>query len=534
MKKWNQKKLATMVGALLLVAMMAVMVVFPDGLSGINAKKIAGDLNQDQNFIETKTDLASGKVAPGSLKNAGQEATVPETETSIESIAMKDSTSLTGVDKDLKKPARVIPSRENTSTTGTTSGSTSGITSSTTSGSGTGTTTPTAPTSPTPTAPAPAPAPAPVEEPKANTVAGAFFVSKSGNDANPGTEAAPWKTIQKAANTLQAGQTVYVKAGTYNERVTLKNSGSSGNYITYTNYPGDSVIIDGTGIDWGYSWGTLLNVNSRHYIKINGFRVINSRWGGIGSQPDSNGSNQVVVTNCSTYNTQASGIAFYHASNITLDGNSVERACTAAGSQEGISLSNVATFTIKNNKVFNITNSTQGSGGEAIDAKNGSSNGKIYGNTVHDIAKIGIYIDAYSKTSANIEVYGNNIYNCGQGIAVATEKSGLLKNVNIYNNSIKNCSTGYAVGGWSSGYTHDMDTIKFTGNTLTGITSRGVYLNNPDAKNVFITNNKISGGSSMIPIHLNGGVLAQTFIDGNTFDRTIDLALAGTNYTFLN
>jgi len=55
----------------------------------------------------------------------------------------------------------------------------------------------------------------------------------SGNDASPGTQAAPWKTIQKSANTLQIGDTVIVSAGTYPERVTLTRSGTSGSMISY-------------------------------------------------------------------------------------------------------------------------------------------------------------------------------------------------------------------------------------------------------------------------------------------------------------
>jgi hypothetical protein len=33
-----------------------------------------------------------------------------------------------------------------------------------------------------------------------------FYVSTTGSDSNPGTPAAPWRTIQKAFNTLTAGQ----------------------------------------------------------------------------------------------------------------------------------------------------------------------------------------------------------------------------------------------------------------------------------------------------------------------------------------
>jgi hypothetical protein len=43
-----------------------------------------------------------------------------------------------------------------------------------------------------------------------------FYIAKNGNDSNPGTEALPWLTLQKAADTLTAGQKVYVKEGVYN------------------------------------------------------------------------------------------------------------------------------------------------------------------------------------------------------------------------------------------------------------------------------------------------------------------------------
>lgn len=56
----------------------------------------------------------------------------------------------------------------------------------------------------------------------------------SASDSNPGTSVAPWKTIQKAATTAIAGDTVTVKAGEYNEFVIPSNSGSAGNLITFT------------------------------------------------------------------------------------------------------------------------------------------------------------------------------------------------------------------------------------------------------------------------------------------------------------
>jgi hypothetical protein len=38
-----------------------------------------------------------------------------------------------------------------------------------------------------------------------------FYVSKTGDDSNPGTQTAPWRTIQHAADTVRAGSTVNVR-----------------------------------------------------------------------------------------------------------------------------------------------------------------------------------------------------------------------------------------------------------------------------------------------------------------------------------
>jgi len=43
------------------------------------------------------------------------------------------------------------------------------------------------------------------------------------------------ETIQKAANTVSGGTTAIVAPGKYDERVTVSNSGSSGNYIVERN-----------------------------------------------------------------------------------------------------------------------------------------------------------------------------------------------------------------------------------------------------------------------------------------------------------
>ncbi len=72
----------------------------------------------------------------------------------------------------------------------------------------------------------------------------------SARDSNPGTEALPFKTITKATSLVNAGDTVFVKAGVYREMVILSRSGTSTTVsgragsvtttspITITAYPG--------------------------------------------------------------------------------------------------------------------------------------------------------------------------------------------------------------------------------------------------------------------------------------------------------
>ena len=60
-----------------------------------------------------------------------------------------------------------------------------------------------------------------------------FYVSTTGNDSNPGTQTAPWRTIQHAADTARAGSTVNVRGGVYEELVSINASGNATRWIHY-------------------------------------------------------------------------------------------------------------------------------------------------------------------------------------------------------------------------------------------------------------------------------------------------------------
>lgn len=74
------------------------------------------------------------------------------------------------------------------------------------------------------------------------------IVDTNGSDTNPGTEQAPWQSIQKLATSLTAGQTGCIKNGTYSvanstNTLTLTASGTSTSRIVIRSYPGHRATI---------------------------------------------------------------------------------------------------------------------------------------------------------------------------------------------------------------------------------------------------------------------------------------------------
>ena len=59
--------------------------------------------------------------------------------------------------------------------------------------------------------------------------------------------------------------------GTYNEKVTVNVSGTSGNYITFTNFANQDVTLDGTGV----SGSTMLDISDKDYLIFSGLNIKN-------------------------------------------------------------------------------------------------------------------------------------------------------------------------------------------------------------------------------------------------------------------
>lgn len=134
--------------------------------------------------------------------------------------------------------------------------------------------------------------------------AATYYVTTSGNDGNPGSQAQPWLTIQKAANTVVAGDTVLVGGGTYSEKVTFTADGTVSSRIVFQNVSGQSPVIDGTGITVTAGDG-LVVLNAVAYMDLNGFEVRDSGAEGVAVVGESH---HLLLTNLQLRSNAASGL----------------------------------------------------------------------------------------------------------------------------------------------------------------------------------------------------------------------------------
>ncbi len=97
------------------------------------------------------------------------------------------------------------------------------------------------------------------------SVAATYYVdagNEAAKDDNAGTEAAPLKSVQAAADKATAGDVIIVKPGQYDEMVTVKQSGTEDKLITFRAEPSRQARLKGVVLE-------------ADYISIEGFEISN-------------------------------------------------------------------------------------------------------------------------------------------------------------------------------------------------------------------------------------------------------------------
>lgn len=197
-----------------------------------------------------------------------------------------------------------------------------------------------------------------------------YYVSPTGNDANPGTATSPFRTFAKANSVLTPGSTLFIYAGVYNQQLNLTKSGTSSAWITVQSI-GGTVVIDrqyaaSSGIDVRASFITLKNLTIRNAggvcvnltgsnLTVNGLLVYTCFSHGI----QVNNSSNIKILSSVVYSTVTSNAARTMSSgwgsavkvrlsnNVWIEGNSIYH-----NFGEGIATRGT-NITIRGNRVFN-------------------------------------------------------------------------------------------------------------------------------------------------------------------------------------
>lgn len=302
-----------------------------------------------------------------------------------------------------------------------------------------------------------------------------WFVSTTGNNANPGTQASPKQTIAAGLGLLQIGDTLFIRGGSYaetathsgpfgvswaqavtisafeSEVVTLNPSGGLiiGNIATSAYLIYQNLILDGINLNQDINNAAYcVSFNEDpHHIRFTGCEVKRSPWNGLiaggsnqeflnlkvhdngdwargaGYGPGNNGlyfyGDNSLVEGGQWYNNDRFAVRFGHSDEGQSSDNNICRKIKAydngllATSGGGITMWGVGNLA-HNNLIWH-------NNGYGIQVPGDSTNGKIYNNTIYDtIGGNGIEIQFASSTGTIIR---NNIAYLG-GIAEVAGASG--------------------------------------------------------------------------------------------------------------
>jgi len=331
-----------------------------------------------------------------------------------------------------------------------------------------------------------------------------FIVASSGGD---------FATVAAGVGAAQAGDTVTVRAGTYNEAVTFGRSGSAAGFITLRGESG--AILDGTGKS-----GQGITISSKNYIRVIGMTVQTFLAGNTPMGISVDGSSSFIelrnnlIHNIESPNGNAHGIAFYGTAatpmtNIVVEANEI-RNCKLGQSESLVLNGNVDGFRVAGNIVHDNDNiGIDFIGFEATGpaGQDQARNGICVDNVVYNISSAlnptyggdrsadGIYVDG----GRDIVIERNKVDNCDIGIEVASEHLGkTTSNITVRNNFI---SRGYQ------------------GNVLMG----GYDASRGNAQNVVVVNNTTYQGSG-------GEIELQYNCSGITIKNNILYAKTGQPY----
>jgi hypothetical protein len=257
-----------------------------------------------------------------------------------------------------------------------------------------------------------------------------LYVAADGSDSNPGTQAEPFLTIDRADSRANAGYTIHVAPGTYEVSAPSPNSAGiktnrSGTPSARIRFVSDlkgaaKIVVSGTGITW-QSKGS--------YVDIDGFDISGSGRHGILAA----GANLTITNN------------FIH--DLTISGG-----CNGRGGAAIDTYGPVGNVVIDGNIVRNIGYSMIGRCNTVQGIYIANANNTVTNNIVSGVAAVGIqqWHGATASTIVNNTTFHNKMgILLGQGDAGTTSRgsqNNYVANNIVYDNTTYGIVEGGRVG----------------------------------------------------------------------------------------
>jgi parallel beta-helix repeat protein len=271
--------------------------------------------------------------------------------------------------------------------------------------------------------------------------AATYFVRMDGNNSCTGlvdqagtSGSCAWRTLQYAADSVQAGDTVLVGNGTYQgfmiqahgnpgASIIFKAQSTGANITTPNTHTNDGVNIE--------SYGS----NPADYVTIDGFNVYNQPRMGIRAI----GGTGIVIKNCTSHNNVSNGIFSGNTPNIQVLNNTVY-SNGSSQFEHNIYLSNALSdgAVVRGNRIYNSNtgNGLQLNGDYAMGGDGYIDNALIENNIVYGNSKKGMSLISvrYGQIQNNI-IYNNGV--SAGGIHLVEEGSSYYSTGNVVvNNTI--------------------------------------------------------------------------------------------------
>ncbi len=319
-----------------------------------------------------------------------------------------------------------------------------------------------------------------------------IYVAMDGDDQNEGTLENPFRTIAKASSEAEAGTTVFIREGTYEEPLIVQHTGTKQKPITFQSYEEEEVTLDGGNMDSADGDRALVVLEDKNYINIEGLTIEN-----VTTDLMDETVMGIFITGSSSHITvedntvkgiktlheegNGHGIAAYGTGSmkdINIVHNLVED--LKLGASESIVLNgDIDGFTVEENMVrFSDNIGIDLIGYEGI-ADNPDAdyvrNGKVQNNTVHHISSFAnpAYGEEYNAAAIYVDggkdilIDKNELYENDIGIEATSEHAGkYAEDIQITDNLVShNYYTGISIGGYDEERGGTRDTL-ISGNTL--------------------------------------------------------------------